>query len=61
MIIIKIIRARNELFQRFFVVAPVTLESDGEIFFGMGVVKRKSAGFIERGRVMHRSGSGQKQ
>ena len=50
-----------ELLQRFFVVAPVTLEGDGEIFVGVGVVERKGAGFIERGRIVDRSGSRQQQ
>ena len=50
-----------ELLQRFFVVASVALEGDGEIFLGMGVVERQGAGFIERGRVVDRSGSRQQQ
>jgi hypothetical protein len=41
-----------ELFQRVFVIAPVTLEGDGEVFAGMGVVERKGAGLVQRGRVM---------
>ena len=50
-----------ELLQRFFVIAPVTLEGDGDIFIGMGVVERKGAGFVERGRIVDRSGSHQEQ
>src|SRR5476649_2662273 len=50
-----------ELLQRLFVVAPVTLEGDGEIFIGMGVVERERAGFVERGRIVDRSGSGEQQ
>ncbi len=50
-----------ELFQRRFVVAAVALEGDGEIFAGMGVVERKRAGFVQRGRVMDRSRSHQQQ
>ena len=50
-----------EFLQRFFVVAPVALESDGEVFVGMGVVEGKGAGFVQRGRVMHRPGSGKEQ
>ena len=50
-----------ELLQRVFVVAAVTLEGDGEIFVGMGVVEREGAGFVQRGRVVDRSGSGKQQ
>ena len=50
-----------ELLQRLFVVAPVALEGDGEVFVGMGVVEREGAGFVQRGRVMHRPGSGEEQ
>ena len=50
-----------ELFQRFFVIAPVALEGDGEIFVGMGVVEREGAGFVERGRILNRPGSCQQQ
>ena len=50
-----------ELFQRVFVVAPVALEGDGEVFVGMGVVERKGAGLAQRRCVMHRSGARQKQ
>ena len=50
-----------ELFQRLFVVTPVALEGDGEVFIGMGVVERKGAGFVQRGRIMDRSGSRQEQ
>ena len=50
-----------ELLQRLFVVAAVALEGDGEVFVGMGVVERKGAGFVQRGRVMDRSGSQQEQ
>ena len=50
-----------ELLQRLFVVTAVTLEGDGEIFVGMGVVERKGAGLVQRGRVMDRAGSGQEQ
>src|ERR1700720_4292617 len=41
-----------ELLQRFFVIAPVTLEGDGDVFLGMGVMEGKGAGFVERGRIM---------
>ena len=50
-----------ELLQRLFVIAPVTLEGDGEIFIGMGVVERKGAGFVQRGRIVDRSGPRQEQ
>ena len=50
-----------ELLQRFFVVAPVALEGDGEVFVGMGVVERERAGFVQRGRVLDRPGAGQQQ
>ena len=50
-----------EFFQRFFVVAPVALEGDGEVFIGMGVVEREGAGFVERGRILNRAGSRQQQ
>ena len=35
------------LLQRLFVVAAVTLEGDGEVFAGMGVVERQGAGFVD--------------
>ena len=50
-----------ELLQRFFVVAAVALEGDGEVFVGMGVVEGEGAGFVQRGRIMHRACSGQQQ
>ena len=50
-----------ELLQRFFVIAPVTLECDGDVFLGMGVMEGKGAGFVERGRIVDRSGSHQQQ
>ena len=50
-----------DLLERFFVVAAVTLEGDGQIFVGMGVVEGEGAGLVQRGRVMHRSGSGKEQ
>ena len=50
-----------ELLQRFFVVAAVALEGDGEVFVGMGVVEREGAGFVQRGGVVDRSGSRQQQ
>ena len=50
-----------ELLQRLFVIAPVALEGDGEVFVGMGVVEGKGAGFVQRGRVMHRACSGKEQ
>ncbi len=50
-----------ELLQRVFVVAPVALEGDGEVFVGMGVVEGKGTGFVQRGRVVHRPGSGKEQ
>jgi len=50
-----------ELLQRVFVVTPVALEGDGDIFVGMGVMKRKGAGFVQRGRVVDRSCSRQQQ
>ena len=50
-----------ELLQRLFVVTAVTLEGDGEIFVGMGVVERKGAGLVQRGRVVDRAGSGEEQ
>src|SRR4051794_5568277 len=50
-----------ELLQRRFVIAPVTLESDGEIFIRMGVVEGEGAGFVQRGRIVNRSGSHQEQ
>ena len=50
-----------ELLERFFVVTPVALEGDGEVFVGMGVVEGKGAGFVQRGRVMHRACSGEEQ
>ncbi len=50
-----------ELFQRVLVVAPVALEGDGEVFAGMGVVERKGAGLVQRGRIMDSYGAGQQQ
>ena len=50
-----------EFLQRLFVVAAVALEGDGEVFVGMGVVEGKRAGFVQRGRVLHRPGSGKEQ
>ena len=50
-----------ELLQRLFVVAPVALEGDGEVFVGMGVVEGEGAGFVQRGRVMDRAGAGEEQ
>jgi hypothetical protein len=42
-----------ELLQRLFVIAPVALEGDGEVFIGMGVVEGERAGLVLGGRVMH--------
>ena len=50
-----------ELLQRGFVVTAVALEGDGEVFAGMGVVEGEGAGLVQRGRVVHRSGTGQQQ
>jgi hypothetical protein len=50
-----------ELLQRLFVVTPVALEGDGEVFAGMGVVERKGAGLVPGGRVMHRACAGEQQ
>ena len=50
-----------DLFQRFFVVAPIALEGDGEVFVGMGVVEGKGAGFVQCGRIMHRACAGEQQ
>jgi hypothetical protein len=50
-----------DLLERFFVVAPVALEGDGEVFVGMGVVEGKGAGFVQRGGIMHRAGAGEQQ
>ncbi len=50
-----------ELLQRFFIVAPVTLEGDGQLFVGMGVMEGKRAGLVQRGRIVHRPGSGEEQ
>ena len=50
-----------ELFQAFFVVAPVALEGDGQVFVGMSMVEGKGAGVAERGRIMDRSGAGKQQ
>ena len=50
-----------ELFQRRFVVTPVALEGDGEVFVGMGVMEREGAGFIQRGRIVDRTCPGQQQ
>ena len=50
-----------ELLQRLFVVAPVALEGDGEVFAGMGVVEGEGAGLVEGGGVLDRSGAGEEQ
>ena len=50
-----------ELLQRRFVIAPVTLESDGKIFFGMGVVEAQRARVVRCGCVVNRSGAGKKK
>src|ERR1700733_13650121 len=50
-----------ELLQRLFVIAPVTLEGDGEVFARMGVVERKGAGLVQRAGVVDRSSAGQQQ
>ena len=50
-----------DLLERLFVVAPVALEGDGEVFVGMGVVEGEGAGFVQRGRIMHRARSCQQQ
>jgi len=42
-----------ELLQGFFVIAPVTLEGDGDVFLGMGGDGRKGCGFRSaRGRIV---------
>src|SRR3954454_15954830 len=46
-----------ELLQRRFVIAPVALEGDGEVFAGMGVVEGKRLGFVQRRSVMNRARS----
>jgi hypothetical protein len=43
-----------DLLERFFVVAAVALEGDGEVFVGMGVVEGEGAGFVQRRRIMLR-------
>ena len=50
-----------ELLQRFFVIAAVALEGNGEVFVGMGVVEREGAGFVQRGRVVDRACSSDEQ
>ena len=50
-----------ELLERLFVVAAVALEGDGEVLVGMGVVEGEGAGFVQRGRIMHRAGAGEQQ
>ncbi len=50
-----------ELLQRRFVVASIALEGDGEVFVGMGVVERKGAGLIRRGRIMDGACAGNQQ
>ena len=46
-----------ELLQRRFVVAPVPLEGDGQVFAGMGVMEGEGAGLVFRGRIMDRAGA----
>jgi hypothetical protein len=50
-----------ELLQRLFVIAPLALESDGEVFIGVGVVERKGAGLVQRSGIVDRAGSRQEQ
>ena len=50
-----------DLLKCVFVVAAVPLEGDGEVFAGMGVVKREGAGFGCRRGVMDRTGPGHQQ
>src|SRR5436305_10401941 len=50
-----------ELLQRRFVIAPVALESDSKVFFGVGVVERKRAGLVQRSGIVDRTGSRQEQ
>jgi hypothetical protein len=50
-----------ELFQRLFVIAPVALEGDGEVFAGMGVMEGEGAGLVEGSGVADRSGSREEQ
>ena len=44
-----------ELLERFFVVAAVALEGDGEVFAGMRVVQGEGAGLVQRRRIMNRA------
>ncbi|MFK4537784.1 hypothetical protein ABIA00_005967 [Bradyrhizobium ottawaense] len=41
-----------ELLQRRFVIAAITLEGDGQVFAGMGVVEGEGLGFAQRGGVV---------
>jgi hypothetical protein len=50
-----------ELLQRLFVIAPVALEGNGEVFAGMGVVEGEGAGLVQGGGVADRSGSREEQ
>ena len=50
-----------ELLQRGFVVTAVALEGDGQVFVGMGVMKRQRSCFVERGGIMHRSRARQQE
>ena len=50
-----------ELLQSRFVIAPVALEGDGEVFAGMGMMEGERAGLVECSRVSDGSGSSKKQ